>query len=55
MLVRLLKTFQSLPEDKQIRQALNANLTAENLRAEASYMSQPNRQSFERTYGWPGF
>ena len=52
MLVRLLKTFQTLPEDKQIRQALNANLTTENLRAEAAYLLQPNRQSFERTYGW---
>jgi len=52
MLVRLLKTFSSLPEDKQIRDALNANLTTENIRAEAAYMSQPNRQSFERTYGW---
>src|SRR6478672_6348708 len=52
MLIRLLKTFQTLPEEKQIRQALNANLTAENLRAEAAYLTQPNRQSFERTYGW---
>jgi Protein of unknown function (DUF2891) len=52
MLIRLLKAFQTLPEDKQIRQALNANLTTDNLRAEAAYLSQPNRQSFERTYGW---
>ncbi len=52
MLVRLLKTFQNLPEDKQIRSALNANLTAANIQTEAAYMSQPNRQSFERTYGW---
>jgi len=52
MLVRLLKTFEKLPESKDIRKALNANLTAENLRAEAAYMAQPNRQSFERTYGW---
>lgn len=52
MLVRLLKDFPNLPEAKQIREALNANLTAENLRAEAAYMNEPNRQSFERTYGW---
>jgi len=52
MLVRLLKSFETLPESKQIRKALNANLTAENIRAEAAYMAQPNRQSFERTYGW---
>jgi hypothetical protein len=52
MLIRLLKTFQNLPESAQVRKALNANLTAANLKAEAAYMTQPNRQSFERTYGW---
>jgi hypothetical protein len=52
MLIRLLKTFPSLPESKQIREALNANLTAENIQQEVAYMKQPNRQSFERTYGW---
>ena len=52
MLVRLLKTFPNLPESAQIRNALNANLTAENIQQEVAYMKQPNRQSFERTYGW---
>ena len=52
MLVRLLKRFRFLPEGPQIRAALNANLTAANLAAEVTYMKQPNRQSFERTYGW---
>jgi hypothetical protein len=52
MLIRLLKTFPDLPESSQIRSALNANLTAENIEAEVAYMKQPNRQSFERTYGW---
>ncbi len=52
MLIRLLKTFSNMPEVAQIRRALNANLTAENIRVEATYMTQPNRQSFERTYGW---
>jgi hypothetical protein len=52
MLVRLLKTFPSLPESRLIREALNANLTAENIQQEVAYMKQPNRQSFERTYGW---
>jgi hypothetical protein len=52
MLVRLLKMFPNLPESAQIRAALGANLTAENIRAEIAYMKQPNRQSFERTYGW---
>jgi Protein of unknown function (DUF2891) len=52
MLVRLLRTFRSLPEAPQVRNALNANLTAENILTEAAYFKQPNRQSFERTYGW---
>ena len=52
MLIRLLKTFPNLPEAARIRNALNANLTAENIQAEVAYMKQPNRQSFERTYGW---
>jgi hypothetical protein len=52
MLVRLLKMFPDLPESAQIRTALNANLTAENIKAEVAYMMQANRQSFERTYGW---
>src|SRR5215217_7238548 len=52
MLVRLLKTFPGMMEAAQIRSALDANLTAENIQAEVAYMKQPNRQSFERTYGW---
>ena len=52
MLVRLLKTFPNLPEAAEIRAALNENLSAPNLQAETAYLQQPNRQSFERTYGW---
>jgi len=52
MLVRLLRMFPGLPEATQIRKALNSNLTAENILVEAAYFKQPNRQSFERTYGW---
>jgi hypothetical protein len=52
MLVRLLKLFPTLPESEQIRAGLNANLTADNIRAEVAYLDQPNRKSFERTYGW---
>jgi hypothetical protein len=52
MLVRLLRTFPSLPEASQIRKALDANLKAENIAGEVAYLKQPNRQSFERTYGW---
>lgn len=52
MLVRLLVMFPHLPESQAIRKALSANLTAENIRTEIAYLQQPNRQSFERTYGW---
>ena len=52
MLVRLLRLLPDLPERQQIRALLEEHLTAENLQAEADYFGQPNRQSFERTYGW---
>jgi Protein of unknown function (DUF2891) len=52
MLVRLLRRFPDLPEKKQIRAVLAEHLTAKNLQTEADYFDQPNRKSFERTYGW---
>src|SRR6516164_8184458 len=52
MLVRLLRLFPDLPEGRQIRDVFATHLTAKNLQVEADYFAQPNRQSFERTYGW---
>lgn len=52
MLARLLKQFPNLPESRDIREALNANLSAKNIAAEVEYLKQANRASFERTYGW---
>jgi hypothetical protein len=52
MLVRLLRMFPDLPEAPRIRAALDANLTAQNVRVEVRYLDQPGRKSFERTYGW---
>ena len=52
MLVRLLKAFPDLPKAKQIRAALDANLTAEKLKVEAEYFARPNTKSYERPYGW---
>jgi hypothetical protein len=52
LLVRLLRQYPDLPEQQNIRAALSANLTAENLRAEADYFNRPGAQSFERPYGW---
>ena len=36
----------------EIRSALNANLTKENLDLEAAYFARSGTRSFERTYGW---
>ncbi|MCP4455174.1 MAG: DUF2891 domain-containing protein [Planctomycetes bacterium] len=52
MLVRLLRRFPQLPEAPAIRRALHKNLSEENMAAEVAYLNQPNRASFERTYGW---
>jgi hypothetical protein len=52
MLVRLLRRFPDLPEGKDLRAALNANLTAKNIETETAFFGKPNRQSHERPYGW---
>jgi len=52
MLVHLLRLFPDLPEARDIRSALDANLSAQNIAGEIAYLAQANRQSFERTYGW---
>ena len=52
MLVHLLKMFPSLPETRDIRSALNSNLSEKNIAGEVAYLKQANRASFERTYGW---
>ncbi len=52
MLVRLLRLFPELHEQKEIRTVLAEHLTTKNLQIEADYFARPNTQSFERTYGW---
>ncbi len=52
MLVHLLKAFPGLPQGREIREALNANLSEKNVAGEVAYLKQANRASFERTYGW---
>ncbi len=52
MLVRLLKVRPGLPEAAEIRRALDADLSAANLAAEADYLKRPGSASFERMYGW---
>jgi hypothetical protein len=52
MLIRLLKTVPDLPNNQQIREALDQNLQRENILQEVRYFEQEGRKSFERTYGW---
>jgi hypothetical protein len=52
LLVRVLRRFPVSPLAGEIRAALRANLSADNLAAEAAYFEEPGRGSFERTYGW---
>ncbi len=52
MLSRLLHRFPALPEAQKIRAALDEHLTETAIAAEVRYFGQPNRKSFERTYGW---
>jgi hypothetical protein len=52
MLVHLLRAFPGMPEAREIRRALNANLSEKNIAGEVVYLKQANRASFERTYGW---
>ena len=52
MLTRLLRLFPDLPEAPQIKKALDANLSAANIKIEAAYFAKPGTQAFERTYGW---
>ena len=54
MLVKLLKLLKQvkLPQDELIRRMIHANMSPENLLAEAAYLDQPGRESFERMYGW---
>jgi hypothetical protein len=52
MLVRLLRRFPELFEAADVRRVLDEHLAAPKVAAEVRYFGQPNRKSFERTYGW---
>ena len=51
MLVKLLKEFPNMPEANAIRQAIDMNITAQNIIKEVEYF-QGHNKSYERTYGW---
>jgi len=52
MLVRLLKDFPSMPEAKQVREAIAKNISEENIAVEVKYFDAAMSKNFERTYGW---
>ena len=52
MLLRLLGKFPELAESNDIRAALDENLAPQSIAQEVAYFAEPNRKSFERTYGW---
>jgi hypothetical protein len=52
MLARLAHKFPDLPEAKEIQAALDEALAPDKIAKEVAYFDQPNRKSFERTYGW---
>lgn len=52
MLTRLLRLFPDLPEAARIRRALSESFEPGRIAAEAAYLGDDGRRSFERTYGW---
>jgi hypothetical protein len=52
LLAHLLRLYPSMAEAREIRAALDANLTEENIKVEDEYFREPGRQSYERPYGW---
>ncbi|MFT3704232.1 MAG: DUF2891 domain-containing protein [Agriterribacter sp.] len=52
MMVRLLKTFPQLKEAQIIRDAINKNITEQNIAVEVKYFDAPMANAWERTYGW---
>ena len=52
MLVKLLRNFPDLELRNDIIDAIDKNITKENIAKEVEYLNQSGRKSFERTYGW---
>ncbi len=52
MLVRLLKDYPQHSVQSEIREALDQNLTVDNLTAETAHFQENHNKSFERMYGW---
>lgn len=52
LLVRLLALRPALPEARQIRDTLDAQLQPSAIAAELAYFERPTSRTFERPYGW---
>jgi hypothetical protein len=56
MLVRVLKQFPTISLKDSIISVLQSSFDDQKIRAEADYYRKfQNSNTFERTYGWPGF
>lgn len=52
LLARVCRRFPALPEAARVRELFDRNLTDAKVAAEAAYLRQPLRATFERPYGW---
>ncbi|MCL2072310.1 MAG: DUF2891 domain-containing protein [Marinilabiliaceae bacterium] len=52
MLVKILKLFPNVENNKEIRLKLSENISAENIAVEVAYFDRKHEKSWERTYGW---
>lgn len=52
MLIKLLKLFPEMENAEAIKQAIDQNLSKQNILDEVDYFGQTLNRSFERTYGW---
>ena len=53
--VKLVKQFPELDQNKTINQLLTKVFTDENVAIEKAFFDQPHNKTFERTYGWAWF
>jgi hypothetical protein len=52
LLARLMRCVPNFPERDRVHAVFEFHLTAQNIEAETSYLRDPARRTFERTYGW---
>ncbi|WP_282631055.1 DUF2891 domain-containing protein [Empedobacter sedimenti] len=51
-IVKLMKDFPELDQNKLVRNDLNQMITPENVAVEMAFFNDKNNKNFERTYGW---